>query len=78
MGDPFEKAGFMHPFERETRFAFFMDRGDLDLGGIRQKSAHHHARAVPERMHPEQLVGRPVLDPEEALDFRLGGDHGGI
>ena len=34
VGDPFEKTGFMHSFEGKTRLAFFVDRGDLDLGRI--------------------------------------------
>ena len=47
----------------------------LDFGGIGQTGAHDQARAIAQRVHPEQLMGRAVLGPDQAGQFLRSQNH---
>ena len=62
----------VHELEK-PRFALQM----LDARGVLEQRAHHEARAIAQRVHPEQLVGRGMQGVDEAVQFRRRQNHGG-
>ena len=53
------------------------DRDHLHLRGVMKISAHHHAAAVAERVHAEQLVRVTVLSLGQAFQLWLRENHAG-
>src|SRR5690606_15429195 len=41
----------------------------LNCFGVGEKGPHHHAGAVPERVHSQKLMRHPILRPYDALCF---------
>jgi hypothetical protein len=48
---------------------------NFDFCGIGQKGADDQPRAVTERMHPQERVGRLMYQPNQALQFVFGQQH---
>jgi hypothetical protein len=76
-GDTFKQSGFMNAFQLEFRPVLFVNRLDLDPGGIGQKGPNNQSGTITEWMHAEQGVRRLMDQLNQALQLCGRENHAG-
>ena len=63
--------------QREPGLVFFVNRLDLDFGGVGQKRADDQARTIAQRVHAQQGVRRRVFQFHQTAQFIGRENHAG-